>query len=109
MSTPRAPNSDQRAISTAPVSEAGTMPMQCSAGTSSTSRVRVTASLRRALPSPERCERPISAVLRRSGVQPGILAHGPDENCGFAGRNAGLAVVMLFSILADGLTLVGEG
>jgi hypothetical protein len=61
------------------------------------------------LPSPERCERPREADLRRSGVQPGIFAQGPEENCGLAGRNAGLAVVMSLSILADGLTLVGEG
>jgi hypothetical protein len=37
------------------------------------------------------------------------LAQGPEENCEFTGRNAGLAIVMLFSILADGLALVGEG
>ena len=55
----------------------------------STSRVSVMARLRRALPRLERCERPMSAVLRRLGVQPGILAQGPEEKCAHAGRAAG--------------------
>src|SRR5580693_8726247 len=53
-------------------------------------RVRSMASFSRALPGLERWERPTSAFLRASGVQPGCLAHGPDEKKGRAGRTAGL-------------------
>src|SRR5215472_19002253 len=53
------------------------------------SRVLSMASLSLALPSLERCERPTTAPLRASGVQPGRLAQGPDEKKGRAGRTAG--------------------
>src|SRR6185312_10165442 len=52
-------------------------------------RVRSMASLSLALPGLERWERPTSAPLRASGVQPGRLAQGPDEKKGRAGRTAG--------------------
>src|SRR5205809_690753 len=84
------------------------MPITWRSGTSSTSRVSAMARLSRALPSLERCERPVSACLRSWGVQPGILAQGPDEKCGFAGHTAGFAM-LIRSILPDGPPLVGEG
>src|SRR3954465_20759 len=52
-------------------------------------RVRSMASFSLALPGLERWERPTSAPLRASGVQPGRLAQGPDEKKGRAGRTAG--------------------
>ena len=52
------------------------------------------ARLSRALPIYERCERPRTAPLRACGVQPGRLAHGPDEKCGTFGRTAGFAMVI---------------
>src|SRR5262245_57241357 len=49
------------------------------------------------LPSFERCERPTSASLRAWRVQPGRLAQGPEEKCGFAGRFPGIVAVMFLS------------
>ena len=67
------------AISTAPVSEAGTMPMRWPAGTRSTWRVSSIAWPSRALPSFERCERPSDAD--------GELGGGPARRLGAgAGR-----------------------
>src|SRR5512141_825776 len=68
------------------------------------------ASFRRALPSLERCERPRTALRRFSGVQPGRLAQGPEENSGRAGRIAGFArvVIAMSPILTDGLRPVGR-
>ena len=86
MSTPRAPSSDHIAISTAPVSDAGVMPMRQPSGIFSTVRVRSMTSARRALPSEERCDRPRSACDRTSGDQPGRFAQGPEEKFGSAGR-----------------------
>src|SRR5215475_12883876 len=108
MVTGRAPSSDHIAISTAPVSEAGTMPMRWSAGTSSTSRVRSIARLSFALPILDRCERPRTASVRICRLQPGRLAHGPDEKCGITGRTPGLVAVML-SILPDRRPSLGRG
>ena len=65
------------------------MAMRWLSGTCNTSRVSPMARLRRTLPSPERCERPMRAFLRRSGVQPGIFAQGPEEKCARAGLTAG--------------------
>ena len=65
------------------------MAMRWLSGTRSTSRVSAMARLRRALPSLERCERPMRAFERRSGDQPGILAQGPEEKYGRAGLAAG--------------------
>ena len=90
-STPRLPSSDHIAISKAPVSEPGTMPIRYSAGSRSSALVLSRASFSRALPSGERCERPRRALPSTAGVQPGRLAHGPDENNGLAGRSEGLA------------------
>src|SRR4051794_15907941 len=73
------------------------------------------ASFRRALPSLERCDRPRTAFWRFSGVQPGRLAQGPEENSGRAGRIAGLVpkrlggvVIAMSPILTDGLRPVGR-
>src|SRR5919107_780035 len=91
--TGRAPSSDHSAISTAPVSDAGTMPILKPAGTSSTSRVSSIASLSLALPILARCERPRAASLGFWELQPGHLAQGPEEKCGTLGREAGFAAV----------------
>src|SRR3954471_3291712 len=90
------PSSDHSAISTAPVSDAGTMPILYPAGTSSTSRVNSIASLSLALPIFARCERPRAASLRFWAFQPGRLAHGPEEKCGTLGREAGFAAVIIY-------------
>ena len=90
--TGRAPSIVHIAISTAPVSDAGTMPMRCVSGTCSTARVSRIASDRRALPIVLRCERPRLSRLRAEGFQPGRLAQGPLEKCGRAGRTFGMFV-----------------
>src|SRR3954451_8973505 len=92
--TGRPPSIDHIAISTAPVSEAGTMPIGKSAGTSSTARVSSMARLSFALPPSARCERPRNASLRAWSVQPGRLAQGPDEKYGAEGRTVGIAVMI---------------
>ena len=43
------------------------------------------------MPAGERCERPSSAERSTSGVQPGRLAHGPQEKLGSAGAALGLS------------------
>ena len=95
MSTPRAPSSDHIAISIAPVSEAATTPTCQSAGTPRIARERSTTSTIRALPTPERCERPTSAALSAAGDQPGRLAQGPDEKQGLRGRRVGFIAPFL--------------
>src|SRR4051812_25318179 len=62
-------------------------------------RVRSMASFSLALPGLERWERPTSAPLRASGVQPGRLAQGPDEKKGRAGRTAGLLPWLATSLI----------
>src|SRR3546814_10712378 len=89
MSTPRAPSSDQSAISTAPVSEAGTIPIRQPAGIRSTERVRSMTSASFALPGDERCERPSVAAESASSDHPGRLAQGPEEKFGSEGRTDG--------------------
>src|SRR3954447_3858466 len=49
------------------------------------------ASARRALPSAPRCERPSGSVCSKEALQPGGLAHGPEEKYGLAGRVVGFA------------------
>src|SRR6516165_8804357 len=93
--TSRAPRSDQSAISKAPVSDAGTIPMRYAAGTSSSSRVRSIARLSLALPNFDRCERPTAACASAERLQPGRLAQGPEEKCGTLGRLAGFALVIM--------------
>src|SRR5260370_29275519 len=88
-STGRAPSIDHRAISTAPVSDAGTIAILKSAGTPKMARVRSIASLSFALPGFERCERPSGASSRASRVHPGRFLVGPDENRASAGRMPG--------------------
>src|SRR5262249_1380135 len=61
-----------------------------------------------ALPILDRCERPRTASVRICRLQPGRLAHGPDEKCGIAGRTPGLVAVML-SILPDRRPSLGRG
>src|SRR5581483_10232872 len=53
------------------------------------------ASLRRALPSLARCERPRNAWPRLSRDQPGRLAQGPEEKWILPGRVAGLVAVVM--------------
>src|SRR5215813_13938658 len=53
------------------------------------------ASLRRALPSLARCERPRKACSRFCTDQPGRLAQGPEEKKGLTGRLAGLVVEVI--------------
>src|SRR5476649_1452631 len=57
-----------------------------------TARVRSTASTIFFLPSLDRCERPVAASLRASGVHPGRLAQGPDEKSAHAGREFGFNI-----------------
>src|SRR5688500_6551711 len=104
--TGRAPSIDHSAISTAPVSDAGTMPMRCVSGTPRILRVRSIEYLRRDLPSFDRCERPSTSSLSLSGVQPGRLAHGPEEKYGRAGRTAG-GVFVNVTLLAESTRRVG--
>ena len=54
-------------------------------------RVLSIASFSRARPSIERCERPDKTPSSAAVVQPGRLAHGPDEKCGRAGFAVGFA------------------
>ncbi len=51
----------------------------------------------------------MTCVLICWGFQPGIFAQGPEEKFAQSGFVAGFIVVILCSILADGLALVGEG
>ncbi len=103
------PSIDHMAISTAPVSEAGTMPIRKSSGTSSTSRVAVDGFLQARLDGGARWLRPTRAPLRFSRDHPGRLAHGPDEKLGRAGRMAGFGVVFMMSpILTDEQRPVGR-
>src|SRR5690606_9867282 len=95
MSTPRWPSSDHSAISTAPVSDAGTMPMRQSAGTWRSSRVRSIAYCSLVLPTLARCERPSEASARASSYHPGRLAQGPEEKLGLAGRRSGFEVFVI--------------
>ena len=50
------------------------------------------ASLSFARPAFERWERPIQASDRRCGVQPGLLAHGPEEKLGESGFLVGFSI-----------------
>src|ERR1700759_364877 len=58
-------------------------------------RVRPPASTTFFLAVLDRCDRPTAASLRRSGVQPGRLAQGPDEKSGRAGRRFGFIILSL--------------
>src|SRR3546814_11997990 len=84
----RCPIIDHIAISTAPVSEPGTMPIRCVSGTCKISRVRSIARFRRFLPILERCERPSDSVASKSADQPGGFAQGPEDKNGRAGMAA---------------------
>ncbi len=88
-STGRSPSNDHNAISTAPVSDAGTMPTRQPSGTPRIVRDRTITSFSRARPSGERCERPTSALDSAATLHPGRLAQGPDEKQGLSGRMAG--------------------
>src|SRR5690606_28333064 len=94
-STLRWPSSDHSAISTAPVSDAGTMPMRQSAGTWRISRVRSIACCSLVLPTLARCERPSGASRSAPRDHPGRLAQGPEEKLGLAGRTSGLEMVVI--------------
>src|SRR6185312_17028514 len=60
-----------------------------------------------ALPGFERCERPRTASVRAWRLQPGRLAHGPDEKCGMTGRMPGGFAIS--PILPDRCPSVGKG
>src|SRR4029077_3463551 len=94
---------DHRAISTAPVSDAGTIAILNSAGTPSIERVRSIASLSLAFPGLERCERPSNAPSSALRLQPGRFLVGPDENRASAGRmpGGGVHVISSTPILTD--------
>ena len=79
MVTGRAPSIVHIAISNAPVSDPGTMPMRWPAGSCSIARIRSIAIGEALLAQPLRCERPRTRVSSLAGVQPGGLAQGPDE------------------------------
>src|SRR6476646_4433383 len=54
-----------------------------------------------ALPILDRCERPSTASVSAWRLQPGRLAHGPDEKCGMTGRTpGGLLMTLSFQIEA---------
>src|SRR5947209_20494376 len=95
MSTPRAPDSDRIAISIAPVSEPATIPTRQSAGMPRIAREPSITSTSLAKPTPERCERPTSAVSITAGDQPGRFAQGPEEKHGLAGRRVGFIKLFL--------------
>src|SRR6202023_3467018 len=98
-----APSIDHIAISTAPVSDAGTIAILKSAGTPNSVRVRSIASLSLAFPGLERCERPTNAPSRAWRLQPGRFLVGPDENRGSVGRTSGggMRVIKCTPILTD--------
>src|ERR1700733_11469131 len=84
-STLRSPSSDHSAISTAPVSDAGTMPTTYAGGMPSTFLLLSISSASLLLPFLARCDRPRDASLSASKLQPGRLAQGPEEKQGFVG------------------------
>jgi hypothetical protein len=93
MSTPFGPSRDQSAISTAPVSEAGTIPSRQSAGMPRMPLDRSITSASFAFGSFARWLRPSIAPDSASSVQPGRLAQGPEEKRGFDGRMSGLTLI----------------
>src|SRR5271168_4114188 len=95
MSTPRAPSIDHNAISTAPVSDAGTIPKRQSTGILRIDLERVIISFSRAFGSAARWLRPRKAPDSASSVKPGRFAHGPDEKLGLAGRMSGVAALAI--------------
>tara|TARA_B100001057_G_scaffold327678_2_gene327973 strand:- start:21974 stop:22264 length:291 start_codon:yes stop_codon:yes gene_type:complete len=80
------------AISMAPVSDAGTIPKSLSFGSSNISRVKFITSLNFFFAAVDLCDRPTQAPFKTAGVQPGRLAHGPDEKKGFRGKAVGFIV-----------------
>jgi hypothetical protein len=87
------PNIDHRAISTAPVSDAGTIAILNSAGTPTRAVDRLLS-----FSGLERRERPSNAP-QRIEVQPGRFLVGPDENRASAGRmpGGGVHVIKFYS------------
>src|SRR5579871_472944 len=88
-STPRAPSMDHIAISTAPVSEAGTIPSTYVSGMPRIFLLRSMTSASLFLPILARCDRPSAAFLSASKFHPGRLAQGPEEKQGFLGVKEG--------------------
>ena len=70
------------AISMAPVSEPGTIPMRHASGSPRSARERSSSSWIRANGSFARWDLPSSASERTSTDQPGRLGHGPEEKSG---------------------------
>ena len=86
---PRGPSSDHMAISKAPVSEPGTMPMRQSSGMPRSARERSSNSPICASGRCARCDLPSIAPARTSTDHPGRLVQGPEEKSGLPGRTAG--------------------
>src|ERR1700692_2826105 len=80
------------AISTAPVSEPGTMPSRQPSGMPSILVEREITSASLALGPFARWLRPKAAPSSAAKENPGRLAQGPDEKFGFCGRATGFAV-----------------
>ena len=94
-STPRAPSMDHIAISTAPVSDAGTIPSRQSAGMPRMDLESVMTSASFALGVAARWLRPSSAPSKAASDQPGRLAQGPEEKRGLAGLIPGLVALAM--------------
>ena len=77
------------AISMAPVSEPGTIPMRHSSGSPRSARERSSSSWIRASGSRARWDLPSNAPERTSTDHPGRLGHGPEEKSGLSGRTVG--------------------
>src|SRR4051812_14409140 len=89
MSTGRGPSRVHSAISTAPVSDPGTIPSRQPAGIPSSARERSITSSRRALGPEARWLRASIAPSSAASDQPGRLAQGPEEKFGLWGRRRG--------------------
>ena len=88
-STGRGPSRDHSAISTAPVSEAGTMPSFQSAGMPSSACDCAITSPSRARGPAARWLRPSRAPDSAARVKPGRFAQGPEPKFGLRGRSDG--------------------
>ena len=65
-------------------------------------------SLALALPIAARCDRPKGASDKEFNVKVGILAQGPDEKRGLAGRDAG-CLIAINATLSDNRPSLGRG
>ena len=84
------------------------MPMRYSSGMPRISRVPSIAAFNFALPIAARWLRPKGASARFFKSNVGILAQGPDEKRGFAGRDAG-CLIAINATLSDNRPSLGRG